>query len=89
MKNNNIKTFDNIKYIVEFEIYSNLYQSAPYYLNAGVSDNVVIYDDGTMDIMSHVIRNHMNNTYKFNNTSEYIKSITDCHEHYNCSEKLK
>lgn len=57
------KYFGDIQAIVEFEVYSDFYGSAPYYVNAGINDSVIIHTDGTPELASHYIRNVGSATY--------------------------
>lgn len=90
LKDNDIEEFDlkDIAYIVEFEIYTDYFGSAPYYVNPGMHNNIVVYKDGDMKVQSSVINKYRNITYN-TDYSDFIESIDDCHGAYNCAEKLK
>ena len=88
IKNNDIALFDDVKYIIEFELYTDYMGSAPYYENAGTHDNVIVYENGTMDVSNSLIRAYRSKTYQMD-YSDFIQTIDDYHGYYNCAEKLK
>ena len=79
--------FDKIAYIVEFEIYTDFFGSAPYYVNPGMENNVVVYKDGDMEVQNGVIRNYRNCTYE-TDYSDFIETIDDYRDKYNWSGEL-
>ena len=87
LKSNDIELFDNVKYIIEFELYTDYFGSAPYYEDVGTYDTVVVYNSGKMDIKTNLIRAYRNTTYQ-TDYSDFIKSVDDYCEYYNCVEKL-
>jgi len=88
IKNNDIKQFRDVAYIIEFELYTDYMGSAPYYENVGLYNNVIVYKSGAVDISSNLIRAYRNTTYQ-TDYSNFIKAIDDYHGYYNCTEKLK
>lgn len=88
IKDNDTELFDNIKYIIEFELYTDYMGSAPYYEDVGVYNTVVVYEIGKMDVESNLIRAYRNKTYQ-TDYSGFIKSVDDYHGYYNCVKKLK
>ena len=88
IKENEIELFKDVAYIIEYELYTDYMGSAPYYANCGVNNNVVVYKNGTMDIVSNLIRTYRNKTYQ-TDYSSFIESIDDYNGQYNCTEKLK
>lgn len=64
------------KYIVEFSIYSNLYQSAPYYYDAHYNDSVLIFEDGTTTVISNFFHTYSGLTYNYDYSS-FIDTIVD------------
>ena len=88
IKENNTEEFKNIDYIVEFILYTDYYGSAPYYQIVGIDDTVVVYKDGTMEVQRNLI-NLYRSKYYSNDFSDFIKSIDDYGDKYNCIEKLK
>ena len=52
IKPNNDMNFKDVKYIVEFSLESNYYDSAPYYSNIGSRDSfVAVYTDGSKEVL--------------------------------------
>ena len=88
IKENNTEEFENIDYIVEFVLYTDYSGSAPYYKNVGIYDTVVVYKDGTMEVQRNLI-NLYRSKYFSNDFSDFIKSIDDYGDKYNCIEDLK
>ncbi len=88
IKNNDIDLFDNVAYIIEFDLYTDYMGSAPYYENVGVNNNVIVYKNGTMDVSNSLIQAYTSKTYQ-TDYSNFIKAIDDYHGYYNCVEKLK
>lgn len=88
IKENNTEEFKNIDYIVEFILYTDYYGSAPYYQNVGIDDTVVVHKDGTMEVQKNLI-NLYRSKYYSNDFSDFIKSIDDYGDKYNCIEDLK
>lgn len=88
IKENEIERFKDVAYIIEYELYTDYMGSAPYYENCDVNNNVVVYQNGTMDIVSNLIRIYKNETYQ-TDYSDFIEAIDDYHDQYNCAEILK
>ena len=88
IKENNTEEFENIDYIVEFVLYTDYFGSAPYYQNVGIDDTVVVHKDGTMEVQRNLI-NLYRSKYYSNDFSNFIKSIDDYGDKYNCIEDLK
>ncbi len=88
IKDNDIELFQDVAYIIEYELYTDYMGSAPYYENCGVYNNVVVYENGTMDVKNNLIRMYRNTTYQ-TDYSGFIEAIGDYQGQYNCIEKLK
>ena len=88
IKENEIELFKDVAYIIEYELYTDYMGSAPYYENCGVNNNVVVYKNGTMDVVNNLILAYRNKTYQ-TDYSDFIEAIDDYHGQYNCTEKLK
>ena len=90
LKDNDIEfaNIQDIAYIVEFVIYSDYWGSAPYYSNAGLYDEVVVYKDGEMEMGPNIIRQYRNKTYN-TDFSDFIASVDDYGDAYNCTRKLQ
>ncbi len=89
IKENDIEELKNVKYIIEFDIYSNWMNSTPYYENVKQGDNVVIYNDGTMEVRNGVFRIYRAKSYNIKFADTLIDSITDYHNDFNCIKNLK
>ena len=88
IKDNDIELFQDVAYIIEYELYTDYMGSAPYYENCGVYNNVVVNKNGTMDVKNSLIRIYRNKTYQ-TDYSSFIAAIDDYNSQYNCIEKLK
>ena len=88
IKENDIELFQDVAYIIEYELYTDYMGSAPYYENCDVYNNVVVYKNGTMDVASNLIWVYRNKTFQ-TDYSRFIETIDDYHGQYNCTEKLK
>ncbi len=87
IKENDIEMFENVKYIIEYEIYTDYYDSAPYYSNAGIHNNVVVYDDGSMSVETRYIQRYCNAFYNYD-VSGFVDKVVDYNDEYNCVNKL-
>ncbi len=90
IKDNDVDEFQNVDYIIEFELYTDMYGSAPYYQDVNAYDTVVVYkDDGSMKVSSgNLFRLYSGKTYVFD-YSNIIESIKDYGGEYNCVKRLK
>ena len=88
VKDNDLEIFDDIEYIIEFELYTDYRGSAPYYENVGINNTVVVYKNGKMAVESDLIRAYRSKTYQ-TDYSDFIQAIDDYHGYYNCTEKLR
>lgn len=59
------KYFKNVSVIVEFEINTNYYDTAPYYMYTNVTNNVIIYKDGKTKVVNRYINNIADKTYSY------------------------
>ena len=85
---NDISVFKDVKYIVEFILFTDYYGSAPYYSEAVVSNVAVIYKNGNAEITGDLFRRYSSATYSYD-YSNIIKNIVDCGSKYNVKETLK
>lgn len=85
---NSVEDFVDVAYVIEFDIYSDYFATAPYYQNAQAHNNVVVSRNGEMEVASNVIK-----TYKAKmpnaSLTNFIEAIDDYHDAYNWSGKLK
>ena len=87
IKENDIPMLEDVKCIIEFELYTDYYGSAPYYTNVHMYDNVVVYNDGSMDVQSHIMQSYLS-MYFSNDFSDIIESVKDYEDKYNCVKNL-
>lgn len=73
--------FDDVDYIVEFELITNYYNSSPYYDNFNIDDCVVVYKDGTATVTTNLFSRYRSLTYAYD-FSPIIKSIKDFNGKY-------
>ena len=88
IKDNDISIFKDVKYVVEFILFTDYYGSAPYYSEAVVSNVAVIYKNGNAEITGDLFRRYSSATYSYD-YSDIIKNIVDCGGKYNLIEYLK
>lgn len=89
LKKNDVEDFKNIDYIIEFVLFTDYYGASPYYSNVGISDSVIVYNDGTMEVPSNnLFRAYTGKTYVYNYEG-IIETVTDYGDEYNCVEILK
>ena len=74
--------FEDIDYIVEFELLSNYYNTAPYYVNIGTNNCVTVYKDGTADVQKSPFDLYRSRTFS-TDFSPIIESIEDFEGQYN------
>lgn len=70
-----------IKYVVEFSLYSDFYGSAPYYHNIATYDTVLLYNDGTAEVVDSFFRKYIGTTYVYQ--FAFIDDIIDLGSEYN------
>ena len=90
IKENTEKTFKDVSYIIEFEIYTDVKGTAPYYLPATTYNSVTVYKDGKMEVRERNLLTssvHLSkNGYDYSNV---IESVKDYGSKYNCTETFK
>ena len=82
--------FGDVQYIVEFLFYDDYMsygsisggQNIGYYQTTGIDNNIVVYDDGSLECMSNFIRLYTSKTYNMD-YSTFIDQVIDLHERYN------
>lgn len=84
-----VEEFQDIAYIVEFDLYTDYMGSAPYYMNVGVYDSVSVLKDGTTVVNQlRPIQQYRSITYSYD-FSNIIESITDYGDQYNVTKTLE
>ena len=75
--------FGEVSYIVEFILYSDLANMAPYYTDAGIWDCVVVHRDGTMSVpVNNPFDAYSARTYSMD-LSGIITGVTDLNQAHN------
>lgn len=88
IKENDTEEFKDVSSIIEFELYTDYFGSAPYYSNVAMHNNVVVYTDGSMEVSSNVINTYRNKHYTAD-FSGFVESVDDYADDYNCVKDLK
>lgn len=84
LKENSVEDFENVKYIIEFELYTDYFGCSPYYFDAGVNDRVLIMKDGTMSLSERdPLSSYRSKSFK-KDFSEFLEAIDDLGDKYNC-----
>ena len=82
IKENNNDYFSDIECIVEFVLFSNYLNTAPYYTNAGTNDCVIFYKDGSIEVSPNYFNLYRRRTY-ISDFSDVIDAIYDFDSHFN------
>ncbi len=81
--------FGDVEYVIEFVLFTDYLASAPYYKDYGLSNSVLVYEDGDLEVSPHNLFDlYKNYTYSFD-YSEIIDEIVDYGDKFNCVKKLK
>ena len=85
---NDITEFLEVSYIVEFELFSDYLDTSPYYQNARVFNNVLVYRDGHMEVGSNVLKTYQDKVSGVDVYELVIDTIDDYQGAYNWSGKV-
>ena len=88
IKESDIKQFKDVSYVIEFEIYSDYFATAPYYYSLDKHDQVIVYKDGKMEVPTKDVFKNSTMQNK-ENISKVIESIDDYGDKYNCIETIE
>ena len=88
IKDNDNKYFDNIKYIIEFVLFTDYYGTSPYYSEAHILNSVIYYESGEIKPINNYLRLYSSKTFDYD-YSKIIEIIVDCGSKYNVKETLK
>lgn len=88
IKSNQIEEFKDIKYIVEFVLFTEYYHVAPYYYDESIYDAVVFYQNGDSEVVENNPFKAYRSKYYINDFSEIIREICDLGSKYNDTFKL-
>ena len=73
--------FEDVDYIVEFELLSNFMETSPYYNNIGTFNCVIVYKDGTSEVSKNLLNHYKSTTYSAD-FSPIIESVECFHGEY-------
>ena len=73
--------FEDVDYIVEFELLSNFMETSPYYNNIGTFNCVIVYKDGTSEVSKNLLNQYKSTTYSAD-FSPIIESVECFHGEY-------
>ena len=76
------EVFEDVDYIVEFELMTNYFNSSPYYENIGMNDCVIFKKNGEVEVGTNIIKKYRSVTFNFD-LSDIIQSIEDLEGKYN------
>lgn len=76
-----IEKFQDIDYIVEFDLRSNYFESSPYHYNVGIANCVMVHKDGTTEVNQNLFNIYRSRTYS-SDFSAIIDSIEEFHGEY-------
>ena len=79
--------FGDVDYIVEFVLYTEYYPQS-YVSQAPLSDRVIVYDDGRMEVGRDLFKDYSARVYSFD-YSGIVESVEDYGDKYNCKKNLK
>lgn len=92
---NDYEELKDIEYIIDFVVYTDYYGIEGYYVDArcsasGEGGAVAVYRNGDMEVVSNslIIEPYTDVTGR-KPTEEFIKSVDDYGDKYNCKKKLK
>lgn len=86
---NDIEVFEDVDCIIEFVLYTDYFGAAPYYSCTGLSDSVIVYNNGDMEVPSTNLLRAYSSRYYTYDYSNIIKAVNDYGDKYNCVENLK
>lgn len=81
--NHEISAFENIKYIIEFIIFSDYYGSGgKYFHDIGLYDTVIVYKDGSIEFSYYDIMRQYNNA-SYDYSFSYVSQVIELESTYN------
>ena len=83
---NMAQPWEDAKYLVEFALYTDYFNDAPYYADAGFMDTVLIYEDGRAELQK---MNPVNVYRSANYKMDIVSEVIDLGESYNRTWDLK
>lgn len=88
LKDNDIELFEGIEAIVEFVIYTDYFNNAPYYVEPYVFDSVSVYADGSFAVQTFSLFERYRSRYYEMDYSGLIERVTDYYDAYNGEFRL-
>lgn len=80
--------FENIEYVVQFELLSNYFGSGEPYKNVKQSDCVLVYKDGSMEVSNDIFNIYRARTFN-TDFSDIIEESTNYSDAFNQELKIK
>lgn len=83
LSRHDVKTLENVDAVIEFDLYTNFYDTAPYYVDGIPPDSVVVLSDGTLEVCDHSVMNAYRATTYDTDYDRFIEYVTDYDDKYN------
>ena len=84
LADNDVDLFEGMEAIVEFVIYTDYFNNAPYYVEPNVYDSVAVYEDGSCAVQTFSLFERYRSKYFEIDYSKLIERVTDYYDAYNC-----
>ena len=84
LADNDVDLFEGMEAIVEFVIYTDYLNNAPYYVEPNVYDSVAVYADGSYAVPTFSLFERYRSKYYEIDYSKLIERVTDYYDAYNC-----
>ena len=88
LKDTDIQEFENVSCIVDFVLYTDYYETHPYYMDIGAWNTVLVYQDGTMEVTHNPVLKYRSRTYSGDMT-DIVDRVVDYRDQYNCVKDLR
>lgn len=79
---NNIESYKDVEYIVEYVLYSNRYRTSPYYVREDIYDTVLVYKDGRAEVAFNNILKSYADMFELESVSKLVGEITYYDDEY-------
>ena len=89
IKENSEELFKNVESVVEFDIFSDFYASAPYYVNMYHNNCVVFYRDGSSEVRN-IFREYINKDTESRYFTQYpfVETVIDLGSEFNTPTRI-
>lgn len=84
LADNDVDLFEGMEAIVEFVIYTDYFNNAPYYVEPNVYDSVAVYADGSYAVQTFSLFERYRSKYFEIDYSKLIERVADYYDAYNC-----